>query len=190
MRSHGWLLTLLGVLACLFVFPGCALLNESSAAQRADTYDVTTTFTVDPSSGKIRYVSTGDDSLHAEGIEVGGNKIQKIDIEQKRSPVVLAQGQRAKDITDLMGQQIQLNQVWMTATIEALREVRGVVADLAPQIIGLRKTIIETDAAREAATRAMIEDAIRGAIEVRSGVRLPGEEGTQARSDEATKGGE
>jgi hypothetical protein len=126
----GWLLVLL----C----PGCALLNESSAAKRADTYDVGTTVEVRAKDGVVRFSSTGDDQFTVKDAQIGDKKIAEMDFKFQRSPVLLAQGQRAKDITDLMGQQIALNEQWRLAWVQGLQELRGMVAELAPVISAIR----------------------------------------------------
>jgi hypothetical protein len=122
----------------LLLCPGCALLNESSAAKRADTYDVGTTVEVRAKDGVVRFNSTGDDQFTVKDAQIGDKKIAEMDFKFQRSPVVLAQGQRAKDMTDLMGQQIALNEQWRLAWVQGLQELRGMVAELAPVISAIR----------------------------------------------------
>lgn len=148
------LLLALGVLA---VCPGCALTNESPAARRADTYDVATSLKLNPRTGELEYVSTGDDAAQISGLKIGDNSVQEIRISQLRSPVVLAQGQRAKDMTELMGQQIALNAEWRMALTETLTQVRGIAADLAPLALAAQQQRAAARPAETAANTAAFE---------------------------------
>lgn len=118
------------LLAMLALLPGCALLNESSAAQRADTYDVFTELQFNPRTGQIKAKSSGNDSLRIKGAKFGDNSIDELELVFDRAAVVRAQGERARDMTELMGQQIQLNAEWRMALTESLREIRGIAGDL------------------------------------------------------------
>lgn len=112
------------------LLPGCALLNESSMSRRADTYDVYTELTFNPRTGQIHAKSSGNDSLRIKGAKFGDNSIDELELVFDRGEVVRAQGQRAKDATELMAQQIALNAEWRMALTESLREIRGIAGDL------------------------------------------------------------
>lgn len=144
----------LTLLAC----GGCSLLNESSMAKRADTYDPGTEVRIRPDRGEVWAKSTGDDKLVLKDAKFGAQRVGELTVDLKRSPVVLAQGKRAQDATELMAQQILLNEQWRLAAVQLVQELRGMAADLAPLIATVRVTEQQQhDTAQQARLEARLE---------------------------------
>lgn len=112
------------LLSLLVLVPGCAWTNLSSASRRAGTYAPETKVEINPSSGKLSFISTGDDAFDIEEMSIGGHTVKGFKASFERSPVVLAQGQRATAITPLMGQDIEANRIWGDILIGALEQGR------------------------------------------------------------------
>lgn len=150
-KKSGGRRSLWAVAVCLLalaVLPGCTLLNESSAKERAGTYDVATTLEVDPNTGVVSYHSTGDDELSIDSLERDelGVRLAGLQVKQRKSEVLRAQGERAQGIEGLMAQQIQLNAVWGQTLVSTLGELRGIASDLSTLTLELRRLQSQTTA--------------------------------------------
>lgn len=105
---------------------GCALLNVSSAERRAGTYRPGTEVDVELPSGKVlHFTSTGDDTVTLKDAAFGASHIGELTVVMQRSPVLKAQGDRAQMMETLLGQDVQLNDIWRLTWVQTMQEVSG-----------------------------------------------------------------
>lgn len=119
---------------------GCAVLNESSAARRAGTYPPGTSASVTwPSGGRMNFESTGNDKVTMKGLKTrAGDAVDEFTMDFNRSDVVLAQGERAKMITELLGQDIEMNRIWGETWIQTLAQVNQLAAQIMPALVQMK----------------------------------------------------
>lgn len=146
-----FLLLLVALAAWWFcLLTGCATTNLSSAERRAGTYKAGTVLEIDPVNRRIYVDSSGDDEIEIDKATFpSGTSIEGLKLKMNRSDVVKAQGKRALDMTDLLGQDIPANQIWGDTLIGSINAVGSIVGSVAPSYLQYKQAESQYDMARE-----------------------------------------
>lgn len=141
---------------------GCAALNVSSAERRAGAYKAGTVLEIDPVNRRIYVDSSGDDEIKiSKATFPSGTSIEGLELKMNRSDVVKAQGKRALDMTELLGQDVEMNKIWGDTLIGSIQSVGSIVTSVAPAYMQYQQAAKQFELAQQNLQLQMMLSALR-----------------------------